>query len=66
VVALTAFAMKRDEDRAMEAGCDAYIVKPIDTRKLSACSRESWAEASCAVPYAPHSPRALKANRTRS
>jgi len=34
VVALTAFAMKRDEDRAMEAGCDAYIVKPIDTRKL--------------------------------
>ena len=36
VVALTAFAMKRDEDRAMEAGCDAYIVKPIDTRKLPA------------------------------
>jgi len=34
IVALTAFAMKRDEDRAMEAGCDAYIVKPIDTRKL--------------------------------
>lgn len=34
VVALTAFAMKRDEDRAREAGCDAYIVKPIDTRKL--------------------------------
>jgi CheY-like chemotaxis protein len=36
IVALTAFAMKRDEDRAMEAGCDAYIVKPIDTRKLPA------------------------------
>ncbi|MEO6096296.1 MAG: response regulator [Fibrobacteria bacterium] len=36
VVALTAFAMKRDEDRAMEAGCDAYIIKPIDTRKLPA------------------------------
>jgi CheY-like chemotaxis protein len=36
VVALTAFAMKRDEERAMEAGCDAYIVKPIDTRKLPA------------------------------
>ena len=34
VVALTAFAMKRDEDRAREAGCDAYIAKPIDTRKL--------------------------------
>lgn len=34
VVALTAFAMKRDEDRAREAGCDAYISKPIDTRRL--------------------------------
>jgi CheY-like chemotaxis protein len=36
VVALTAFAMKRDEERALEAGCDAYIVKPIDTRSLPA------------------------------
>ncbi len=36
VVALTAFAMKRDEDRAREAGCDAYVVKPIDTRALPA------------------------------
>jgi CheY-like chemotaxis protein len=36
VVALTAFAMKRDEERAREAGCDAYIAKPIDTRKLPA------------------------------
>lgn len=34
VVALTAFAMKRDEEKALEAGCDAYISKPIDTRKL--------------------------------
>lgn len=36
VVAVTAFAMKRDEEKAMEAGCDAYIAKPIDTRKLPA------------------------------
>ena len=34
VVALTAFAMKGDEEKAMEAGCDGYIAKPIDTRKL--------------------------------
>ncbi|MDB5048754.1 MAG: two-component system response regulator [Fibrobacteres bacterium] len=40
VVALTAFAMKRDEERALEAGCDAYIVKPIDTRKLPALLAE--------------------------
>ena len=35
-VALTAFAMKRDEERAPEAGCDAYVSKPIDTRSLPA------------------------------
>lgn len=34
VVALTAFAMKNDEERAREAGCDAYLAKPIDTRAL--------------------------------
>jgi PAS domain S-box-containing protein len=32
VVALTAHAMKDDELRAKEVGCDAYILKPIDTR----------------------------------
>ena len=36
IVALTAYAMKGDEARAREAGCDAYITKPIDTRSLPA------------------------------
>jgi CheY-like chemotaxis protein len=34
IVALTAFAMKGDDDRARAAGCDGYITKPIDTRTL--------------------------------
>jgi two-component system cell cycle response regulator DivK len=29
VVAITAFAMKGDEERFMEGGCEAYIAKPI-------------------------------------
>jgi two-component system, cell cycle response regulator DivK len=34
VVALTAHAMRGDEERARQAGCDGYISKPIDTRQL--------------------------------
>jgi CheY-like chemotaxis protein len=35
VVALTAFAMKGDEQKARNAGCDGYITKPINTRTIS-------------------------------
>jgi CheY-like chemotaxis protein len=35
LVALTACAMKGDDQRAFEAGCDGYITKPIDTAILA-------------------------------
>jgi CheY-like chemotaxis protein len=34
IVAVTAYAMKGDEQRVRDAGCDGYVTKPIDTRAL--------------------------------
>lgn len=34
IVGLTGFAMAGDEERILAAGCDGYMAKPIDTRRL--------------------------------
>lgn len=34
IIALTALAMKEDEPKALAAGCDAYIAKPLRYQQL--------------------------------
>jgi CheY-like chemotaxis protein len=54
VVALTAFAMHGDDERAAAAGCDGYLTKPINIRKfagqIAAVLRESEARRSNVSP----------------
>ena len=43
VIALTAQAMTRDDARALAAGCDGYLTKPLDLRHLLAVLKEHLA-----------------------
>jgi two-component system cell cycle response regulator DivK len=44
VIALSALAMKGDEERSQSAGCDAYIVKPLRYKELYAVMEHLLAE----------------------
>jgi two-component system cell cycle response regulator DivK len=45
VVAVTAFAMKGDEERIREGGCEAYISKPISISTFLETVRQFIGEA---------------------
>ncbi len=44
IIALTAYAMRGDRERVIEAGCDAYLSKPISTRELPRVVAEMLSE----------------------
>jgi two-component system cell cycle response regulator DivK len=50
IIAVTAYAMKGDDEKALAAGCNAYIPKPIDTRTLPTLIARHLSAASGAAP----------------
>jgi two-component system cell cycle response regulator DivK len=40
IIVVTSYALSGDEDKAREAGCDAYVAKPYSPRALLAKIRE--------------------------
>jgi two-component system cell cycle response regulator DivK len=50
VIALTALAMKGDEDRIRAAGCDGYIAKPLAYKEFLVVIREHLERPGSAVP----------------
>ena len=56
ILALTAYAMKSDEQRALAAGCDGYVAKPIDTRTLPGVIRDLLRSKARASPRPAESP----------
>jgi len=40
IIAVTSYALSGDDEKAFEAGCDAYVSKPFSPRALLAKIRE--------------------------
>lgn len=52
IIAVTAKAMIAEEERMLQAGCNAYVSKPIDFRLLRG-HLEHWLSASRKSPFSP-------------
>src|SRR5215813_9102781 len=57
IVALTAYAMKADQERASDAGCAGHIAKPIETRTFVASVKQYLEAKPAAAPVDSKSDR---------
>ena len=46
VIAQTAFAMADDREKAIQAGCDDYLSKPIKSNDLLSAVKKTWIKVS--------------------
>jgi two-component system cell cycle response regulator DivK len=56
IMALSAYAMAAEKEKARAAGCDGYITKPINTRTFAGAVRQFL--------HAPRAPRPVESDST--